>query len=107
MRMSVLALWLCAVMFNAALASDSLRVRKVSMCHTGEACVSLAVLGNYAYTAGDTWLVVISIADPANPVVVGRSDTTPGLFSARAGGERVLCLCCRLWRLSPAGLLGR
>ena len=81
MRTSVLTVWFCAAVFNIASASDSLRVRKVSMCHTGEACVSLAVLGNYAYTAGDTWLVVISIADPANPVVVGRSDTTPGLLA--------------------------
>jgi hypothetical protein len=73
MRLSLFAVGLCLLLVSVAPAADSLNVRAIGSCDAPGYALDVSVSGDHAYvTDGDSGLRVISIADPAHPVQVGR-----------------------------------
>ncbi len=61
---------------------------EVGQCvYTHRPVNAMAVVGDYAYLAGDTGLGVISVADPANPVEVGYCDTPDEAVGVAVAGR--------------------
>jgi hypothetical protein len=56
--------------------ADSAHTVEVGFLNTPTGVGGIAVAGQYAYMAAGTELLVVSVADPVNPVVVARCDTS-------------------------------
>ena len=88
-RVWLLVASLSLLIVGLAPAADSLNVRLVGWCSTGEAPVGVVGLGDYAYIAvdGESALRVISVADPAHPVEVGRCWTPDLAYDVAVVGD--------------------
>jgi hypothetical protein len=76
MKILLLAFCLSVLFVGAASAADSLHFRLVGQWDPQQPVWSVAVRGEHAYAVGDSDLLVISVADPKNPVEVARCSTS-------------------------------
>jgi len=80
--------------------ADSLNVRSIGSCMTGDLAFDVAVSGDYAYVADyAAGLCVISVVDPEHPDTVGHLATP-----SRAVGVTVVDSCCYV-AIGYSGLL--
>ncbi|GEM_PF-898094 len=88
MRASLLTFWLCVVLAGVAPGADSLHCRLVGEWGRQYMVSGVAVKGKYAYVVGGSGcLSVISVADPAHPVEVGRCSTWAASFDVAVHGD--------------------
>jgi len=59
-----------------SMAAESAQTVEVGFLNTPVSVGDIAVSGQYAYMTGGDQVLVVSVADPVNPVIVARFDTT-------------------------------